>query len=262
MRIYVAGDSFAWGSFAPDFPVNIANGKDPLVHYGLTQLLCENGHNAKTVGRAGATLWQSVEKFEEHLVTNAQTKLDFVIWFVTDTFRGPDAWPKNLEMTMPNIRTQHRQKIREFCQHLDKYGIPIKLIGGLSTLIDKDVEGLYNVTIASHNMFKTIAPEVQVPEICHSGLVTHAKEVNTEVVEFLESNEKIWNELMTTPYLGNEINPTDPHPSPLAWEKLYDFLAIPPGGERVDHFQVDISSPEYLAARERIRSEYIRNNNF
>lgn len=265
MKILIAGDSFAWGSWA--------DGK--TVHGGIAQLAIENGNYAKICGIPSAGVEDSIIKLQKAL---SEETFDRVIFFVTDIFRYArligneqlnkplrgnmtdhtsigEVWQSNLPFEVDFIKYMIRKRVREnFCQ-LNRLNVPIDIVGGLTVIEENDIMGLENLTLASPSIFLTCDSKLDVPIVAPyslvSGIMTRRfpctqETVNGEVVEYLEELERKWNAIMESKWCGNDIRPTDSHPSKLAFETLYDHLNIPSGNENErGSWKVDTDSEDY-----------------
>lgn len=244
MKILIAGDSFAWGSWGNK------NGFYQSVHPGLALYLCEDGHRTSICGKTGGGFHSNFYKLEQHVI-NASCKPDLIIFFVTDCYRVD---PRDMQEVYPlplspsNLMSHRDIRKRQLFEKIDALDIPCILIGALTSIQESDIIGLSNLSIGTNNMFELLIPDFVSWELYYRGLLNHIvtpENANEETLAFIEEQKQRFDLLANTQWLGNEYAPNDSHPSPEAYRVLHEHLNLGKGdydGMTPEEFKKDVFS--------------------
>lgn len=244
MRIAIGGDSFAYGSWGNK------NGIYQSVHQGLAQYLCEDGHRTSICGKSGGGFYGSFYRLDLH-VTKSVHKPDLIIFFVTDCYRRDDLPIEeiySLPLSPANLLAHRDTRKRQLFEKINALDIPCILIGALTGVQESDIIGLSNLSIGTNNMFKLVLPDFVGWELYYRGLVDYIvtpENANEETLAFIEEQERRFDFLSKTEWLGNEYAPDDSHPSPHAFRVLHDHLNLGKGdydGMTPKEFKKDVYS--------------------
>jgi hypothetical protein len=133
MNIAIFGDSFANGEI---------DGKQKLVHLGLTQYLFDDGHFVVNFSRQGNTMNGILKDYPFHLRQNEHLKFDKALVFQTETTRETQEWIDNIKSGKSvNDVDVHMIKndYGKLLESQEYFGVPIYLIGGTVDTLSPEV---------------------------------------------------------------------------------------------------------------------------
>ena len=133
MNIAIFGDSFANGE---------TDGKQKLVHLGLTQYLTDDGHLVVNFSKQGNTNVGVTTDYPFHLRQNEHLKFDKALVFQTETTRETQEWIDNIKSGKSvNDVDVHMIKndYGKLLESQEYFGVPIYLIGGTVDTLSPEV---------------------------------------------------------------------------------------------------------------------------
>lgn len=214
MKICIAGDSWGFGEF------DVINNEYINTHKGLAHFLSNRDHTVKNFCFGGASNLDIFDQINDNI--NDFQNADLCLVIVTDTSRqilSRYFWCTPCEKEF--YLQRNSQLLFNYFNKLNKLGISLNLIGGLSHLSNSMIDGLNNLSISIDSIQKLLIPDATHYDLLFlDNLKNIPKNINRNVLEYVWYQQSLWENITKQ----NIMNPDGHHPNREGHQIIFNHL--------------------------------------